>query len=523
VVEQLLRLKLQIMGNAFRRSPWQLVGLILGLIYGIVIAIVVISSLVGLRHADAGLAGSILTVFGGLLVLGSIVLPVIFGVDDTLDPRKFSLLGLPTSKLATALAITAVVGIPALVVALIAIAQIVTWSRGPLPIILAIIGVPLIVATCLLCSRVATSAVSFLMATRRSRDVSGLLGIILVLAASIGFIVLLNADYHRHGLMILHGVASVVGWTPLGAVWAAPADAATGSPGTAVVKELVAIVFVGLLWLAWRSLIKAMLVSLPRQADAHNYRGLGFFRIRLTSPSAVIAHRGFTYWVRDARYQASLLAIPVIPFVLMLPLIVIGIPPHILALIPVPVMALFLGWSIHNDLAHDNTAVWLHIAAGTRGFADRFGRVIPPLVIGVPLIVVASLICAPLYGPASLLPVFIGAGLGLLFSGLGLSSVLSARFPYPAVRPGDSPFAAPQAVGSASAAIQGLAFVLTIILTSPTLYLAYLTLFKGGHWGALTLLSGVVLGGLLLWGGIAWGGHIFNRRSPEILAFSVRN
>jgi ABC-2 type transport system permease protein len=523
VVEQLLRLKLQIMGNAFRRSPWQLVGLILGVIYGIVIAIVVISSLVGLRHVGAGLAGSIVTVFGGLLVLGSIILPIIFGVDDTLDPRKFSLFGLPTSKLASALAITALVGVPALVVTLIAIAQIATWSRGPLPVVLAVLGVPLIVATCLLCSRVATSTLSFLLATRRSRDVSGLLGVILVVVASIGFIVLLNADYHRHGLMILHNIARVVGWTPLGAVWAAPADAAVGSPGTAILKELVAIVFVGLLWLAWRYLIKAMLVSLPRQAETQNYRGLGFFRIPLTRPSAVIAHRGFTYWVRDARYNVSLLAIPVIPFILMLPLIVIGIPPHILALIPVPVMALFLGWSVHNDIAHDNTAVWLHIAAGTRGFADRFGRVIPPLIIGVPLIVVASLICAPLYGPEAYLPVFIGSGLGLLLTGLGLSSVLSARFPYPAVRPGDSPFAAPQAVGSASAAIQGFAFLLTLILTSPTLYLAYLTIFKGGHWGGYTLLGGVVLGGLFLWGGVAWGGHIFNRRSPEILAFSVRN
>jgi ABC-2 type transport system permease protein len=523
MVEQLLRLKLRLMGNAFRRSPWQLVGLVIGVVYGLGIAIAVISSLVGLRLVGVPLASSAVTVFGSLLVLGFIVVPIVFGVDDTMDPRKFSLFGLPTNKLATALAVSALVGVPALVIALIALAQIVTWSRGPLPVFLAIIGAPVIVATCVLCSRVCTSLAAFLLSSRRSRDATGLFGVVMLVLFGFVFVLLLDTNWQRDGLPILGNVARIAGWTPLGAVWSAPADAAAGHAGSALVKELVALAFVGVLWLAWRYLVQAMLVTLPRAAAARNYRGLGYFRFGSTRPSAVISDRSFTYWVRDSRYHVSLLAIPVIPFLLMIPLLVIGVPAHILAAIPVPVMALFLGWSIHNDIAYDNTAIWLHIAAGTRGFADRFGRVIPPLVVGVPLLVVASFICAPLYGHASLLPVFLGVGLGLLLTGLGLSSVMSARFPYPAVRPGDSPFAAPQAVGSASAIIQGFAFLVTFILTSPTIYLAYLTAFRSAHYAGWTLLSGVVLGGLLLWAGIGWGGHIFNRRSPEILAFSVRN
>jgi ABC-2 type transport system permease protein len=110
-----------------------------------------------------------------------------------------------------------------------------------------------------------------------------------------------------------------------------------------------------------------------------------------------------------------------------------------------------------------------------------------------------------------------------LFTGLGLSSVGSARFPYPAVRPGDSPFAAPQSVGTASSLIQSLSFVVTIILSSPTLLFAGLALFLPGPWAWLSLLSGLVLGVLFLWLGIQWGGRIFDRRSPEILSASVRN
>jgi ABC-2 type transport system permease protein len=523
VVEQLLRLKLQLMGNAFRRSPWQLVGLVLALVYGLGIAIAVISSLVGLRLAPVTLASSAVTVFGALLVLGFIVVPIIFGVDDSMDPRKFSLFGLPTSKLATSLAVTALIGVPAVVVALIALAQIVTWSRNPLSVILAIISAPAILATCVLCSRVCTSVAAFLLSSRRSRDATGLLGLILLVLITPVFLLLLNVNWQRDGLHILKGIARVVSWTPLGAVWAAPADAAAGHPGPALLKELLALVVVGALWLAWRYLVKTMLVTLPRASASRSYRGLGYFRLGLTRPSAVIADRGFTYWVRDSRYHVSLLAIPVIPFFLMIPLLVIGVPAHTLALLPVPVMALFLGWSIHNDIAYDNTAIWLHIASGTRGFADRFGRVIPPLTVGVPLLVIASFICAPIYHSDKYLPAFIGVGVGLLLTGLGLSSVMSARFPYPAVRPGDSPFAAPQSVGSASAIIQGFSFLVTVILSSPTVYLGYLTMFKSAHYASLTLLSGVVIGGLLLWAGIGWGGHIFNRRSPEILAFSVRN
>ena len=124
---------------------------------------------------------------------------------------------------------------------------------------------------------------------------------------------------------------------------------------------------------------------------------------------------------------------------------------------------------------------------------------------------------------SSIWPVPVLNPVGLLLTGLGLSSVGSARFPYPAVRPGDSPFAAPQSVGTASSLIQSLSFLVTIILASPTLLFAALTLFRSGEWQWAALASGVVLGALFLWLGILWGGRIFDRRSPEILSASVRN
>jgi ABC-2 type transport system permease protein len=523
VVEQLLRLKLRLLGNAFRRSPWRIVGLVLGLASGLGLAIFVMTLLVGARFLPSSDAAPPVEVFGALLTLGFVVVPLVFGVDDVLDPRRFSLFGIPTSRLATALAVSALIGIPAIAITLIGVAQVVTWTRNPLAVLLAILGVPVIVATCLLCSRVSTGVAAIILSSRRTRDSAGLVGFVLLAVFAFVFIVFLKTDWQEHALTILRQIARVASWTPFGAVWAAPADAAAGDFGLALLRELLALVFLGALWLLWRALVKNMMVTQPRAAEARSYRGLGLFRVLPVSPASVIAERSFTYWIRDARYHASLLVIPVVPFLFMVPLLVIGVPGNILALIPVPIMALFLGWSVHNDTAYDHTAIWLHISSGTSGRADRVGRIVPPLVVGVPLLIVASIICAPLYGDDGILPALLGVGLGVLFIGLGLSSVGSAQFPYPAVRPGDSPFAAPQSVATASSLIQGLSFFVTIVLASPAFIFAALALFTPGYWAWASLIAGLVLGVLFLWLGILWGGRIFDRRSPEILGASMRN
>jgi ABC-2 type transport system permease protein len=523
VVAQFLELKLRLLGNAFRRSTWQVIGLVIGLLYGIGISIAVVGSLGALRLASVSIATSSVTVFGSLLVLGFLVVPLVFGLDDSMDPRKFSLFGIPTTRLAGGLAVAALASIPSIVVACIAIAQVVTWSRGPLPVLLSLIGVVVIIATCVLGARVTTSIAALLLSTRRSRDATGVLGILLLILLAPVFLLLLDVDWQRSGGDALAGVASVFGWTPLGAVWAAPGAAASGDAGGALLRELMAIVFLGVLWVAWRALVGLLLVTPQRESREKSYNGLGFFGVVPSTPTWAIVARSFTYWVRDARYHVSLLIIPLIPLVLIIPLSVVGVPSTALALLPVPVIAVFLGWAVHNDVAYDNTAIWLHVASATRGSADRLGRAIPVIIVGTPVIIVASLFCAPLYGREGVLPVLIGVGLCILFSGLGLTSIMSARFPYPAVRPGDSPFAQPQAAGTASTFIQSFSFVATFALSLPTLIVAFMALTEGGRWNSLTLLVGIGEGVVLLAGGIAWGGFIFKRRAPELLAFSVRN
>ena len=522
MVAQILRLKLRLLGNSFRRSSWQLVALALGLLYGLGTAILVVGGLFALRFFDVDIAASATIVLGAIVLVVYTVLPLILGIDDTLDPRKFALFGIQNNKLATSLALASFISVPTIVVAIMAIAQIVTWSRGPAPVILAIVGAVLIVVTCVLSARISTSIAAFLLSTRRARDTTGILGLLALVSLSPVIIALISVDWAKEGLDVLAAIAQVVGWTPLGAAWAVPADAAAGDFGGAMLKLLIAVAWVGLLAVGWRALVATMLVTPQRQANARKYSGLGWFGILPANPTGVIAARSLTYWLRDSRYGTSLIAIPFIPIFMVIALIVGVGPLPLIALLPLPVICLFLSWSIHNDVAFDNTAVWLHLSASTSGRADRLGRLIPALVVGLLVIAVGSVVSSLVYGDWSVLPSLVGVSVAILLSGLGLSSIMSARFPYPAVRPGDSPFAQPQN-GSPAGTIQALSFLAIVVFAAPSLFSAVLGIMYGGFWPLVALGSGLVIGVGMLLVGIFWGSALFERRGSQILAFAMRN
>jgi ABC-2 type transport system permease protein len=523
VVAQFLGLKLRLLANIFRRSPMQVIGIVIGLAYGLGAAAIAVVGFIALRFADVSLATGISVTAGSLIVLGFLLVPLAFGTDDTLDPRAFALFGIPTTRLAAGLALSALIGIPAIAIAAIAVAQVFTWTRGPLATFLALTGAVVIIATCVLGARVSTSIAAFLFATRRAREATALIALLTIVSLSPVVVLLATVDWTRDGLRVLRSIASVVGWTPLGAAWAAPAEAAAGHPGLAIAKAAIGLAFVGVLWLAWRALVEWMLVTPQREARRRNYAGLGWFDRMPGTPTGAVAARSITYWIRDARYHTSLVAIPIAPIVFVLALSVAGVPANVLALIPVPAMCVFLSWSIHNDVAYDNTAIWLHVASNVSGRADRFGRVIPALMIGIPVVLIGSPIAASLYGDWAVLPSIIGVSSCILLAGLGFSSVISARFPYPSVRPGDSPFNQPQASGTAAGLIQSLSFFAALIVSIPPLGFAALGLFVDPFWHLAALAVGLVIGlaGLVL--GVFWGGAIFERRGPELLAFTLKN
>ena len=90
-----------------------------------------------------------------------------------------------------------------------------------------------------------TSVASFLLATRRSREFGGVIGIIIIVLLTPVVFLLLTIDWGHDGLGVVSGFASWLGWTPLGAVWSVPGDAAQGHWGIALLKLLIAMATVG--------------------------------------------------------------------------------------------------------------------------------------------------------------------------------------------------------------------------------------------------------------------------------------
>ena len=523
MVAQFLRLKLTLLRNTFRRSPVRLVAMVLALVYGLGLATAASVGLISLRTSTPDIARAVLVVFGSLVVLAFLLLPLVFGVDDTIDPRRFALFGIPNSRLALGLAVAAALSVPTLVVTMFAIAQIITWGRGPGPTLLAVVSAIIVVPTCVLAARVSSGIASLFLSSRWARDLSGIILLALIAVAAPLVAVLSMIDWEVEGIPIARRIAAVLAWTPLGAVWSVPGDAANDETGAVVPHLLIAVGFLLLLAVAWRFVVGMMLVTQPREATAKRYTGLGWFERLPATPLWAIAARSLTYWSRDARYRVALVVIPIVPIVMVAALVVGGIPWQFIAWIPVPVMCLFLGWSPHNDLAYDSTAFWTHVSANTSGRADRWGRLVPALFLGVPLILIGSVVTVAFSHEWATLPALIGLGACILLVGLGISSVISAGFPYPVVRPGDSPFAQPQAAGAAGSVVQSISFFATAISAAPTVLIAFLLGPYSSAWYWLALIVGVGIGLVVIVLGVRIGALIVDRRAPELLAFTLQN
>jgi ABC-2 type transport system permease protein len=521
VVAQFLRLKLQLTANAFHRSPWQVVGIVIGLLYGAAVTVLAVIALIGLRFAPVSVAAPVVVIGGSITVLGFLVVPLVLGVDDTLDPRRFALFGLDRTRLAVALGVAALVSIPALVIALVALATVVTWSRSPWSFLVALIAAPLTVAICVLVARISAAAAGLLLATRRSREALAAVAVVGLVLLSPIIVLLSTVQLGPSGAHEAAVVATVLGWTPLGASWAAPATIAAGN-AAGLLQLLEAAGTAGLLALAWRALVATTLVTPTRHGRPQSYRGLGWFGRLPATPGWAVAARSLTYWSRDVRYRVSILVVPITPVVIVLVLGFVGLPGRWLALLPVPIVALFLGWVSHNDIAYDSTAIWLHVAASTRGIADRLGRLVPVLAVGTPVLIVGSIVAGALSGDLSAAFGELGVAGCLFLTGMGLGSVSSARLPYPVPQPGSSPFQQPNSSSGLTAAVQSLTFLGQFLPAIPAIVFALLGVLDGDGWFLASLAAGLGIGALVFAIGLQLGARVFEHRGPEILASAVR-
>jgi ABC-2 type transport system permease protein len=521
VVAHLVRLKLQLLRNTLRRSPAALVGLAVGVLYGGGLLLLAVIALVSLRVLpDVEVSRTALTLGGALLVLAWAVVPVIaFGTDPTLDPHRFATFAVPERQLAVGLAAAGFIGLPGLATALLVLATFVTWSRGLLPLLGAVVGGGLALTTCVLLSRVVTAAAATVLSSRRGRDVVAVLGFLLLVG--LGPVASLTGSRDLT-LDDLAGATRAVGWSPLGWAWAAPADLAQGHHLAGLVRLVLAALLVGVLLVLWqRQLTRA--VHDPR-ADARDAgtagSGIGLFGRLPGTPLGAVAARSAVYWRRDPRLGFPALITTLFPAGMVFAWHFGGSE---LALTCMPlVSAYMLGWGQHNDVGYDSTAFWLHVASAVDGMSDRLGRLFPSAVLGAVCVPGYAVLAAALGGRWDLLPAGLGAGAALLLAGFGVASVTSAVKQYPVPGPGESPFATPPGGAGVTLLVQAGVGLAVLVLALPALALGALA-WLGNGWAAWAALPvGVAVGAVAAVAGVRVGAGLFERRSPELLQDLVR-
>jgi ABC-2 type transport system permease protein len=514
VVDHVLRLKLTLLASALRPGRGRLAALAVLVLAGAVgTAVIVLALAVDPSRADHRAA---VVVAGAALALGIAVAPLSAGLGSALEPRRFAAFPLDPRRLAVSLAAAGAIGVPGALAVVLALGLVLAWADEPTSVAAIIAGVLAAVASILVSQYLVAIGALLAVSAAARRAVTGVARLIIVIvltAVAVTAVSVIDGSASE----ALIGTAALLANTPMGMLWAVPGSDLAGL----LARLLGGIVMVGVLAVGWGWVVARLLEAPQRTRTRTATIGLGWFDLVPATPAGVVAARSLLYWARDPRYRAVVLALPLAPVLMMLALAVAGSPLPPLWLLPLPVLALFLGWFAHNDAAYDHTALWVHVAAPLPGAADRWGRCVPPLLLGLLLLPPAPLF-ALWSGVDGVLPALLGITLGLLLTGLGVSCIASALGAYPAARPGAGPFDQPPTLGSHAGWTQALSLLATLALMAPSLVAALWGL-SDPTWFVVAGLAGVGTGIGMLLLGIVVGGRVFRARAPELLDLALRS
>jgi ABC-2 type transport system permease protein len=515
VVAHLMRLKLAITVNGWRKSTFQLVLSILGMAYIVFMLAMLGIGAFQLPLLEAEWRGTLLTLVGAVAVVAWVVIPVFLtGVDLTLDPANFATFGIPSRRLVPGLAMAGLVTIPGAATLLGFVLSSLAWRDSPAALAVALPTAILGALFCICISYAVTGLLAAYTGQRRIREILSLIALIPLMLA--GVIIGGLADSVEGALDQLPGWAAVLAWTPLGSFTGAPWAMAEGRYAEAFGQGLLCLV-----WLAgalglWKVAVDRSYTQVRGSGPSgrRSRAGLGLLGVLPATPAGAIAARSLIYWLKDPRYSASLVVLPLMLVVFWF----LGLQSgdYTLILVMGPITGLMLGYSISADISYDGTAFALHVTSGVSGRDDRVGRIGSLLLWGTPVTAVFILATVWMSGQWHLLPGLAGLGLGALLTGAGVSALVSARFIYPVPPPGASPFATPEG-GTMRIMVVSLGSMVVVgALVVPELVLFIVALATGNVlflW--LTLVVGLGLGSFLLWLGVRLGARWFDRAQAE--------
>jgi ABC-2 type transport system permease protein len=379
------------------------------------------------------------------------------------------------------------------------------------------------VLTCLLLARVLTTAVARALRGRRFRDIAAV--VFAVGTATLG--IAMNAVVGRGAThpdqldAVFARIGRIAGWTPVGWVWAVPADLATGAYGRAAIRLVLALVLVALLLLAWHRLLGIALTSPSRDVSFGRVRSRGLPTALLPdTPAGAIAGRCLRYWRRDPRYVTTAVTAVIVPVLLLTWQATIGAGSTVILLSPV-LLAWLVASALSQDTSFDGSALWLHAVSAVRGTDDRIGRVLAITAWSLPMIVVVDLITLKLVDGWSRAGPVLGLSIAVLLAGAGASSLVSARWQTKAPAAGGNPFTAESGSGLEGVLVVIAHAALTGVAVLPVAALALASVRSPGL-GMLVPVLGLLVGVLALLGGIRRGGRLLEASWPDVMSRMTR-
>lgn len=523
MIRQLIRIRLQQSLNLFRlnhANRLAQIALILLKLASVIAIPFVIAWVWGaysipeaIRQADAKI------VIVGVLASFAYFLFSLFRIKDPLDPRAFIPMRMNPGKLEQGLPVATMFGLQFFLYAILTVGIIAQQPTGPLSTLFSILAILIIFAQTALHIRIGSALSGLLLGKFRIR---GILIFGVVIYAIVQGVVLLAWATSTNELVVwasLSGLVDNIAYLPFVGPWLMTGLAGNGGWELAWVLAGIALFYLAVLWAIWRWLFYLIRNSSFQQQKSAHAQQLGWFGVLPATKAGVIGARGLVYWFNDPRYWIPALAIPVLPIFIIMVLWLVGLNSHYLYLVPIPLMSLLVGWSLHNDTSNDGLAFWTHLSSSRYEKSDRRGRMLPLIIGWLPILLGGSAISAWLARDWWLFPVILGVAFAAFGSALGVSSITSVRHAYPAPKPHDSPFRQPMSAGSSSAIAQGLVLLLGFLGAMIPTGLFFWGLYAEQHslyiWA---LVVGVALGMFMMWFGQQIGARSLRKRGPEVLS-----
>lgn len=519
MVTTLLRIRLVYLANFFRVTPKQFFKNLLIILVGLGVAVGLAFAPVAIMTNNPELLHDFDIIFGSMVV--ALICAIPFFTDKwNIQSRVLQNVASAPAKISVALLVTGVFTWPFFWVVAWQVAYMSFRPEIPLTNALTWLAFVAVLVLLLVATRLSASVNELFFDTDRKRKMRDIIcGLLLFCFASVSVIMLANATDPSSAESI-HELAGFLSWMPAGAPFAGMGFLSEGLAIEATVTLMFAVVAIALLYGVTISLmIRIQQTAAGPELPVEQQMKLGWFDLFIAKPASAIGARSMIYWLSDPRYRVSLIALPVIPFLVIAVLKFAGVDSLPLSFLPLPIVLTMIAWMVHNDISNDSTAFWLHVASGIKGWQDRLGRLAPVFIFGLPILLVGSAVSVMISGAWQFLPSYLSLGFVALCASAAVSSVTAVLMPYPATRPDESPFVQPHWQGAGSGASQTISFIGAFVLILPIAWLIITSLESSHLDGQMAVLgAGAIYGVVLLLIGVGLGGLIFNYRSTKILS-----